>query len=134
MRSLVLGAMVLAISACGAYSFPGGGSPSPDTGQVAGKVVAVPCAPVERANSPCPGRPVGGLEIDYVSGEKVAGRTVTGSDGTYSIRLDPGSYTVKFNNYMRVISGPTNLTVAAGSNIAANYVLDSGIRVPVPQQ
>jgi hypothetical protein len=36
--------------------------------------------------------------------------------------------------YMRVISGPLNLTVAPGSGTVANYVLDSGIRAPAPQQ
>jgi hypothetical protein len=35
--------------------------------------------------------------------------------------------------YMRVISGPPAVTVAAGSTVVANYVLDSGIRVPAPQ-
>jgi len=32
-----------------------------------------------------------------------------------------------------VVSGPTNITVAAGSKLVANYALDSGMRVPVPQ-
>jgi hypothetical protein len=74
------------------------------------------------------------VEIDYLSGKSVVARTVTDSSGNYSIRLEPGTYTVRFNNYMRVMSGPTQLTVAAGSTNVANYLLDSGIRAPVAQQ
>jgi hypothetical protein len=35
-------------------------------------------------------------------------------------------------NYMRIISGPTTIALSAGSTVVANYVLDSGIRVPAP--
>jgi len=35
---------------------------------------------------------------------------------------------------MRVISGPIKLTVGAGTSAVANYVLDSGIRVPIGTQ
>jgi carboxypeptidase family protein len=134
MRYALIGALLFVTVGCGAYAFPGGSSPSPNTGFVSGRVLAYPCAPVERVDSPCPGRPVAGVEIDYLSGTSVAARTVTDSNGNYSIRLVPGTYTVRFNNYMRVISGPTKLTVAAGSSLVAVYLLDSGIRAPVSQQ
>jgi|ERR671937_77192 hypothetical protein len=134
MRYALVAALLFVTAACGSYTFPGGGSPSPGTGLVSGRVLAYPCAPVERADSPCAGRSVGGVEIDYVTGTTVAARTVTDSNGNYSVRLEPGTYTVRFNNYMRVMSGPTKLTVAAGSSIVANYLLDSGIRAVVPQQ
>jgi hypothetical protein len=134
-RKALLGALLFVTTACGAYTFPGGGSsPTPDTGVVSGRVLVVPCAPVEQAGTTCAGKPAAGLEIDYVSGTSVAARTVTDSSGSYSIRLSAGTYVVKFNNYMRVISGPTKLTVAAGTSVVANYMLDSGIRAPVPQQ
>jgi hypothetical protein len=97
-------------------------------------VLAVPCAPVEQAGSTCAGKPVQGMEIDYVSGTSIAAKTVTGANGQYAIRLAPGSYVVKFSGFGRVISGPTKITVAAGSNVTADYLLDSGIRAPVPQQ
>ena len=131
----MLAAVLMLTAACGAYEFPvSGSSPTPNTGTVSGRVLAVPCAPVEQINSPCTGKFVAGVEIDYVSGATIAGRTVTDGKGNYSIRLDPGAYTVVFKNFMRVISGPTKITVAAGSTLVANYILDSGIRVPVPQQ
>ena len=135
MRQWVLAAVLAVTAACGAYTFPGGGAtPTPNTGTVSGQVRVVPCAPVEQINSPCTGKFVAGLEIDYVNGATVAGRTVTDQTGNYSIRLDPGAYTVVFKNFMRVISGPTKITIAAGSSLVANYILDSGIRAPVPQQ
>ena len=134
MRNALLGALVVLLAGCGAYTFPGGGpSPSPRTGVVGGRVLAVPCAPVEQAGTTCAGRPVAGLELDYVSGTSIAGSTVTDAGGNYSIRLEPGTYAVKFKNYMRVISGPTTITVSAGSSTVANYMLDSGIRVAAPQ-
>ena len=135
MRNALLAALVVLLAGCGAYRFPGSAvSPTPNSGVVSGRVVAVPCAPVEQLGSPCTGRPVAGTEIDYIDGTKVIGRTVTDRNGTYTIRLDPGTYTVKFSTYMRVISGPTKVSVDPGSNTTADYVLDSGIRVPLPQQ
>ena len=96
--------------------------------------MSVPCAPVEQAGSTCAGRSVAGLEIDYVAGNAVAGHVVTNSNGIYAIDLKPGTYNVKLVSYMRVISGPTTLAVGARTTTVANYVLDNGIRVPVPQQ
>jgi hypothetical protein len=135
MRVLILAAILLATAACGAYTFAGGTpSPSPNTGTLSGRVLVVPCAPVERVGSPCSGKPAPGLEIDYLAGTTVVGRTITDGAGDYAIRLEPGTYTVAFKNYMRVVSGPTKITIASGSSVVANYILDSGIRVPVPQQ
>jgi hypothetical protein len=127
--------MLFVTAACGAYQFPGGGpSPSPATGTVSGRVVAVPCAPVEPAASTCAGRPVGNLELDYMVRDRVVRQAVTGANGEYAVDLDPGSYTVRIKTYLRVLSGPLNIVVAAGSNLVANYTLDSGIRIPLPQQ
>lgn len=130
---MLLAALVLLTCACGAYEF-GPASPSPSLGTVAGRVTAVPCAPILEHGTICAGRPVPALELDYLSGATLAGQVVTDSHGSYSIELKPGAYEVRLKTYMRVISGPLKLTIAAASNTVANYVLDSGIRVPVPQQ
>jgi hypothetical protein len=132
MRNTLLAALVLATAACGAYQFPGG-TPSPNTGMVSGRVIAVPCAPVEPAGSACAGRPVVGLEIDF-DGSSATKAAITDSNGGYSVELAPGTWKVRMKTYMRIISGPTSITVAAGSSVVANYILDSGIRAPVPQQ
>jgi hypothetical protein len=132
MKNAILGAVVLLASACGAYAFPGETpSPTAATGTVTGHVIAIPCGPVQPADSVCAGRPVQGLEIDYAGSQ--TGRTVTDSKGVYEITLKPGDYIVKLNTYMRVVKGPLKLSVTPGSTIIADYVLDSGIRVPVPQ-
>jgi len=132
MRIWLLAALVLVTVACGGYQFPGG-SQSPNPGTVTGHVLALPCAPVEKAGETCAGRPVASLELDYVAGSSVT-KAVTDANGNYAVELAPGTYTVKLTSYMRVLSGPLNITVAAGSSTTANYILDSGIRVPVPQQ
>jgi hypothetical protein len=136
MRNALLTALLtLACTACGAYQFPGQ-SPEPSSGpaQVTGTVRSVPCAPVEQAGESCAGKPVPNVEIDYVAGSSIVQRTKTSSSGTYAVNLPAGSYVVKFNTYMRVIGGPTKLTVAEGARIVANYTLDNGIRVPVPAE
>jgi len=134
-NALAVTGLVLLTAACGAYHFPGNSpSPSPETAHVSGIVRSVPCAPVEQAGSTCAGRPVASLEIDYVAGNTVVSRAVTNSSGMYAVDLRTGTYEVKLVTYMRVISGPTKLTLGAGTRTVANYMLDNGIRVPVPAQ
>jgi len=131
MRNALLGMLVLLTVACGAYHFPGDGQPG--TGTVSGKVVAVPCAPVEQAGSPCTGRPASNLQLDFTAGGKTVS-AVTDSNGAYSIELPAGTYKVTVKAPMRIIDGPASMQVQAGATVVANFVLDSGIRVPVPQQ
>jgi len=129
MRALLLFLLIVATAACGAYRFPGE-SPSA-TGTVSGHVMAVPCAPIQPANQPpCAGRPVGGLEIDF-TGNGVSVGTRTDSNGAYSAELAAGTWKVSFKSYMRIISGPPTVIVRAGSAVVADYLVDSGIRVPV---
>jgi len=135
-NALAASAVILLTSACGAYHFPGGPpSPSPDSAHVSGSVRSVPCAPVEQVGQTCAGRPVPSLEIDYLLGTTVAKRTTTDSKGAYTVDLKvPGTYTVKFNTYMRVVSGATKLELTGPGNLTVIYLLDNGIRVPAPQQ
>jgi hypothetical protein len=131
MKATLLGALLLLTAACGAYSFPG--SPQPQTGSVSGRVLVYPCHRVEPVGSTCAGRPGAGLEIDFVDGKAVHS-TVTDQSGNYSIQLATATYHVQFKSYMRIISGPKSVTVISDSLVVANYVLDSGIRLPAPQQ
>ena len=133
MRRLVPAVVLLLTAACGAYSFPGSSpSHSAETGAISGRVLSVPCSPVMIAGDACAGRPVAGLEIDYSDGSGSVSRTVTDTAGGYAIRLEAGAYAVKMKTYMRLISGPLKVDIEPGSNTVANYVLDSGIRVPQP--
>jgi hypothetical protein len=132
MRNVLLAVLVLVTAACGAYRFPGSPSPSAGVGTVSGTVVAVPCYPVESAGMAlCAGRPVPGVEIDFASADG-ATKAVTDPKGHYTLTLAGGTWTVHVATQMRVINGPAQLTVLPGSVVSANYVLDSGIRVPVP--
>src|SRR2546421_9237589 len=129
MRNALVGVAILLTVGCGAYQFPGE-SPAPAAGTVSGRVLTVPCAPVEKADSQCAGRPVPNLELDYSIGANLTEKAVTDANGSYSIALKPGSYAVKLKTYMRVISGPLKIEVAAGSHPGANYGLGSGILGP----
>ncbi|MHB8590268.1 MAG: hypothetical protein ACYDA0_15720 [Candidatus Dormibacteraceae bacterium] len=132
MRNVLLAALVLVTAACGAYRFPG--TTPAGTGTVSGTVVAVPCFPVESAGpQQCAGRPVAGLEIDFSHGEATA-KVVTDSTGHYSVTLASETWFVHVATRMRIISGPAQVNVPPRSTVSANYVLDSGIRLPVPQQ
>jgi hypothetical protein len=93
--------------------------------------MAVPCSPIEVPNqAPCSGRPVAGLEIDF-SGNGTAASTRTDSSGAYSVELAAGTWKVSFKSFLRIISGPPTVTVQAGSGVVADYLVDSGIRVPI---
>jgi hypothetical protein len=131
MKVLVVAGLIFVTAACGAYRFPGSPSPSPETGTVSGHVIAVPCAPVEKAGDNCGGRPVEGLALLFMNG-KTTVDAVTDSGGTYSVQLTPGTWKVGTKSFMRILKGPTTLTISAGSTVVANYVLDSGIRAPAP--
>lgn len=195
MKNVLLAALVLVTAACGAYRFPGGGSPG--DGTVSGTVFAVPCFPVaqpaaqaippcvypcmpiaqpaqqtvspcvnpcipiaqpaDQAPPKCPARPVGGgvattcfpvesagvaqcagrpvpgVEIDFTSAGASA-RAVTDSAGHYTATLAAGTWSVHLVTSFRIISGPQQVTVVSGSTVTATYIIDSGIRVPVPQE
>jgi len=125
----IVGACAL-LAACGNYHFPGGSSAG--SGTVTGHVLAVPCAPVEKVESPCQGRPVPNLDIVFTSDsshDQVTAKTDSG--GQFSVQLAAGSWSVSFKNgIMRLIDGPKSVTVEPGGTVVANFLMDSGIRVP----
>jgi len=128
MRNAVLAAMVLLTAACGAYHFPNGGQTG--NGSVTGNVVEVPCAPVQSADSTCISRPAPHLEVDFTAGGSTQA-AITDSNGAFAIELPAATYKVSLKSPTRVLSGPSSVTVAAGSAQVANYVVDSGIRIPI---
>jgi hypothetical protein len=134
MRFLIVAAAGLGtcalLGACAGYRFPGG--PVAGTGTVSGTVTVVPCAPVERVDSPCQGKPVPNLALIFTSSGNEQVVAQTDSAGSYAVELKAGKWAVTFKGYMRVISGPATVTVEAGGSVVANYVVDSGIRLPAP--
>jgi hypothetical protein len=132
MKACLLGALLLFTAACGAYQFPG--SPPTHTGTVNGRVLFFPCGPVQPADgAACAGRPAAGVEIDFVDGKAVFS-TVTDQNGNYSIKLTPATYQVQFKQYVKFVRGPKTVTVVADTNVEASYLIDTGIRLPQPQQ
>ena len=123
-------AVCVVMGACAGYHFPGGSTAG--TGTVSGNVVAVPCAPVEKPSSPCQGRPVPNLVIVFTAANDEQVTAKTDSAGTYAVTLQAGTWNVALKSFMRVISGPTSVRVGAGAAVVANFVVDSGIRVPDP--
>jgi hypothetical protein len=134
MKEALLAGLVLVTTACGAYQFPGGSAAA--MGTVTGTVTVVPCGPVEPMqpdSAPCRMRPATGVEVDFAWGGKVVAAQ-TGADGRYAIELAEGTYQVSVKNHMRIVKGPREVSVKAGSTVNADYVVDSGIRLPAPQQ
>jgi hypothetical protein len=134
MRFLIGAAAALAacvlLAGCAGYRFPGG--PATGKGTVSGTVTVVPCAPVEKADAPCQGRPAGNIALIFTSPSNGQVTAATDSAGNYAVELTAGRWTVSVKGYMRVISGPSTVTVESGDSLVANYVLDSGIRLPAP--
>jgi hypothetical protein len=52
----------------------------------------------------------------------------TGSAGVYSIDLPAGTWRVSAATSARIIDGPQTVVVSAGASIAADYVIDTGMR------
>ena len=130
MRYLLVAILLPAVLACGAYRFPG--TPSPLTGTVTGQVLSTPCSPVVRPGNPCADRPVANLTMRFSGTKGEVWSTTTDAQGDYSIQLATGVWTVSFKTYGRILSGPTSVTVSAGETAVANYIVDSGIRMPAP--
>jgi hypothetical protein len=122
---------------CFPVAQPGANALPQCTPRPVGGGAAVTCFPVDKpaaqAVPVCAGRPVGGLEIDFTSGSATT-KAVTDSTGDYTATLAAGTWTVHLVTKMHVISGPQEVTVVSGSTLTATYILDSGIRFPVPQQ
>ncbi|MDQ2922798.1 MAG: hypothetical protein M3Q90_00705, partial [Candidatus Dormibacteraeota bacterium] len=70
--------------------------------------------------------------LGFVKDEATA-KAVTDSNGRYTVQLSGGTWLVHLKTPMRMIKGPSEVTVAAGSTVTADYVIDSGIRYAVPQ-
>jgi hypothetical protein len=119
---LILAVVVLCLcAACGT----GVGAPS---GGVQGRVTSGPTCPVEMQGSPCPPAVWTGT-VRATASDGAAHDTTTGSDGSYQLALQPGTYTVTplVNG-----SGPPTakpVTVVVGDSMQTlDLQVDSGIR------
>jgi hypothetical protein len=126
--------LVMGLSACA----PGGtggaiqGATITPQGTVNGLVVAGPTCPVERADQPCPPKPVPDrLVLLETAGGQVVARVTTDQNGKFTVTLPPGTYDLKVpagSNLYPVQRAVSEVTVIAGQTVQVQIMLDSGIR------
>jgi hypothetical protein len=144
MRIILLVVLVVATAACGTYRFPG---PGAETGTVHGQVVTFGCGgPIQPDIRACPAqtsiacprpsppisqacgaRPLTGFELTFTK-DGTSRIAKTDSGGAYSIDMPAGTWRVSAASYARIVDGPQTVAVSAGASIAADYVVDTGMR------
>ena len=116
---------VLVLLSMGVACASGAGAPA---GGIEGRVMTGPTCPVEREGSPCPPGVWTGT-VRATSSDGAAHESATGSDGSYRLALEPGTYTVT-----AVVegAGPPSakpVTVTVGSTMQRlDLQVDTGIR------
>jgi hypothetical protein len=104
-----------------------GCSSSAATYQVSGTALATPGCPVERPGEKCPPLPVV-APIVFLNDDKEVARATSGADGSFTISLAAGSYSVQVQTPDGMPSCPTtSLTVSTGP-VTISIECDSGIR------
>jgi Carboxypeptidase regulatory-like domain len=120
--ALAVLAVVLVMPAC-ARSSASSGSAS-----LTGTVVAGPTCPVEQAGSPCPPQLWTGT-VQATAADGHAYETATANDGSFSLALPPGSYTVVAVTGAGLPRGvPQTVTVNTGTPRTITLEVDTGIR------
>ena len=126
---------MMSLSACTPGGTGGalqGTSTATPQGTVKGLVVAGPACPVERADQPCPPKPVPDrLVLIETTGGEVVARVTTDQKGQFTATLPPGTYTLKIppgSSLYPVQRTEDRVTVVAGQTVQVQIELDSGIR------
>lgn len=136
----------LALTACGTGLRGGSGGPTPSSTSTAGDssttststgglgvegtVSASPTCPVERADQPCPPRPVQ-TEVRVVRADgSVAAQASSGADGRFRVEVSPGRYRLEADYPSGPGRGctPVDIVVEAGRFTQADIDCDIGIR------
>jgi hypothetical protein len=94
-----------------------------------GTVMRGPTTPVCRVGVPC-SAPAAGVRLRFVRHHHVAARARVRKNGTYSVRLAPGIYTVFFTPSARIGRGisPYRVRVLPGPPRELDFWIDTGIR------
>ena len=116
-------AVLVAAVACSAAT---GNAQEPRTG-LYGLVTRGPLSPVCGTELPCEG-PAPDLRLVFSRNGVVSAATTTRADGTYRVRLRPGSYTVRVGQPRRTATKPANVTVTRKGFRRVNLFVDTGIR------
>lgn len=109
---------------------PAAGLPPPaGRGIVRGVVTAGPTCPVQRADHPCPPRP---LVVDVIGRDThgaEAARARSAADGSFTMTLLPGYYELEVVTTDAMMRCPaTGVDVFAGGTTRADIACDTGIR------
>ena len=116
----------LALGACGT----GPGATSTAGWEVAGTVSASPTCPVERADQPCPPRPVQ-TEVRAVRADgSVAARARSGADGRFRLEVPAGRYRLQADYPSGPGGGcaPVDIVVESRALDHVDIDCDTGIR------
>lgn len=97
-------------------------------GVVTGTVYSAPSCPLERANSPCPPRPVAGAAVVAFVGHRRRAATHTGGDGRFRLELSYGRYTIRATNVGPYASTASKTVDVSAVPISIEITVDSGIR------
>jgi hypothetical protein len=135
------------LSACGSALRPGVADQGPPAslegtsapavgtaqGTLHGTVVTGPTCPVERAEDPCPPKPVPGREVKIASpAGRVVATVTTDGQGHFQVVLAPGNYIVFVVGTAQALgsgrAATVQATVRARQTTAVTISLDSGIR------
>jgi hypothetical protein len=121
----LLGAIAL-LAGCGSLA----GRPSAtSSATLTGQVLAAPSCPVERAERPCPPRPVPGATIEVRDANGLVLATATDAAGRFSVGVPGGSYQVRATNAGGYRStAEQQVQLAPGVVASVRLVVDSGIR------
>ena len=94
-----------------------------------GVVMRGPTMPVCQVGVPC-SAPAPGAVLVFSRDGQIVARARAGERGRYSVRLRPGSYTVRLATKPRIGSGlaPRAITVRAVLSLRVNFSIDTGIR------
>jgi len=121
--------VLLAGLVAGACAGQVAGAGATDSG-IRGRAVAGPTCPVERADSPCPDRPlVATIVVTDPSGKQVK-QARSGADGRFEITLEPGTYRVEGDSStsMQRSTPPITVTVHRWQFTTVTIQFDTGIR------
>jgi len=111
----------------------GGSSAGSDDqlGTIRGEVLLAPTCPVESIQSPCPGRPLAGVQVRVVDADgNVRAGAVSDDRGAFTIDVTAGSYlltAVIEEDPARSVK-PVRVEVRAGEIVRSDVLVDSGIR------
>ena len=122
--AVVIGVMALAGCATGTAGQP---TPSASGVVVTGTVTASPSCPgPQRADSPCPNRPVNGATVELAANGKVVATTTTDATGHYRFTVPAGTYDITARNVG--YASRTTQTITVTGPVDVPLVVDSGMR------